>query len=714
MIKKLSLTNFKRHPSLTLEFDNGLVSIIGPNAKGKSTVLKAILFAMFGATATGSNKEHLKTWGADGAMSVAMTLDLPGRADVTITRSEKNAKAVSADGKLLANSHSAVTAFVEECLGMSAKDLQLLMYSKQGDTQQILEMGGAELQRRIESLSNMAVLDKVLELLGKDITLMEGKLSGLPDTTCLPALRAELDVKQREVEQMAVSVGILDLDWRRLSEEVANSTVSLKEAERIDAEIVRLSNEIHIRLPEVSRLTDKYTEQMVAFRALPAVDTKEIERLQSDINFLKGDLYTLNQQKTQAVVEQARSDLYRRQLADLEGRLPAHQDAVREVAQLEERLAVLEAEKAEADVAYRTADARLGAAIRAADGTTCPTCKRPFGEHSLEDIEAEQVAAREQYAAAGRALTQCKAAVDAIQAPLKGWRARLQPGIEEAVVRARQLVEQGTEVPDVAAIEASLQAVEGAKAAAMKELQDLNALLSTSQQMEKRLNECRAELVSAQGLAEKAQNALAELPEVDVDGLKMVLAQKRDDFDKARESLFTATQQMNLLESRVEQIQTEITHLAQADKVRKDTSARLDGSNKLQEYLRKNRTRLGSGLWENLLLCSSALVSAATGGVLLALARNPSGDFTTQEAGQTVPVSELSGAQRSIVGLALRASLTRVFYGTGLPMLLDEATADCRDDLAAAVAGMLASLNCQVIAVSHRTGDVAQGSVVEL
>lgn len=95
---------------------------------------------------------------------------------------------------------------------------------------------------------------------------------------------------------------------------------------------------------------------------------------------------------------------------------------------------------------------------------------------------------------------------------------------------------------------------------------------------------------------------------------------------------------------------------------------------------------------------------------MTSLSRSDSGDFTIVENDQLVPIEELSGARKSIVGLCLRLSLAHLFYGTGGFVLLDEVTADCSEGNAARIAGMLRGLQSQVIMVTHRQGDAVNAN----
>ena len=59
-ITELELENFKIHRNLKLDFSN-VTAIIGKNAKGKTSILDAISYALYGVTGDGATKKELLT-----------------------------------------------------------------------------------------------------------------------------------------------------------------------------------------------------------------------------------------------------------------------------------------------------------------------------------------------------------------------------------------------------------------------------------------------------------------------------------------------------------------------------------------------------------------------------------------------------------------------------------------------------------------------------
>jgi len=79
MIKKIKLANWKSHKSLELEFKPGVNMIIGRMGAGKSSILQAITYGLFGTFSELKGKDvrlsDLITYGS-GAKSAQVELEL--------------------------------------------------------------------------------------------------------------------------------------------------------------------------------------------------------------------------------------------------------------------------------------------------------------------------------------------------------------------------------------------------------------------------------------------------------------------------------------------------------------------------------------------------------------------------------------------------------------------------------------------------------------
>src|SRR2546428_13912984 len=105
----LRLLNFRQHADTELEFGPGITGIIGPNGSGKTTILEAIAWALYGAQAVRGAKDSIRRIGVKGRAGVEAALEFRlGAHEYRVTRSLATA-ALPQDGQLVANSFTAVT-----------------------------------------------------------------------------------------------------------------------------------------------------------------------------------------------------------------------------------------------------------------------------------------------------------------------------------------------------------------------------------------------------------------------------------------------------------------------------------------------------------------------------------------------------------------------------------------------------------------------------
>ena len=74
-LSRLRLVNFRQHADNTLLFDSGLTGIIGPNGVGKTTILEAIKWALYGGDATRGTVDSIRFARASARAPVRIELD---------------------------------------------------------------------------------------------------------------------------------------------------------------------------------------------------------------------------------------------------------------------------------------------------------------------------------------------------------------------------------------------------------------------------------------------------------------------------------------------------------------------------------------------------------------------------------------------------------------------------------------------------------------
>ena len=103
-LHRLRLVNFRQHAETELAFGQGITGIFGPNGSGKTTILEAIAWAIYGVQAVRGDKDSIRRLGAKGRQGVEVELEFRlGAHEYRVTRGLTTA-ALHQDGQLVANS----------------------------------------------------------------------------------------------------------------------------------------------------------------------------------------------------------------------------------------------------------------------------------------------------------------------------------------------------------------------------------------------------------------------------------------------------------------------------------------------------------------------------------------------------------------------------------------------------------------------------------
>jgi exonuclease SbcC len=163
MLKRLTLKNFRQHEDRTIDLTAGLNVVRGANEAGKSTLIEAIAYALFGSKACREPLAQIVTWGKDeNTLRVELLLASDG-VEYTFTRSPKGAEVNYPGGRVVGQAQ--VSAKAQELLGSDPAVAGKLMLSSQGSIRGALAEGATKTMKLIEDLADFDVIDYLIELL---------------------------------------------------------------------------------------------------------------------------------------------------------------------------------------------------------------------------------------------------------------------------------------------------------------------------------------------------------------------------------------------------------------------------------------------------------------------------------------------------------------------------------------------------------------------
>lgn len=419
----IRLQNFRQHVDTAIEFSNGITGIIGPNGSGKTTILEAIAWALYGNTAARGNRDTIRFNRAPARASVRVVLDFElGGHRYRVVRGLTNAE-VYLDGaeQPIANSITGVSELLQRRLGMTRPEFFNTYFTGQKELNVMAAMGPTERAQFLSRVLGYEKLRMAQSLVRDRRKLVSAELAGLragmpdPDAVwrqladaearlaaarvladeagrrrretgdALEALRPQWDQAQRERERLQE----LQAELRVAESEQAGL---LREMERLDRELGSLT-EAHA---EHERLTLElaplpHLREECALLERMAREEGRRQTLVGNESSLAEELARLNERRLRLV--QA-PELERQVGADLAS---ARETLERVSAEFEERRTEWVRDRQEAETKRQALRQQYAELREQRDRLAelgpegpCPTCTRPLGDSYttvLQDLD---------------------------------------------------------------------------------------------------------------------------------------------------------------------------------------------------------------------------------------------------------------------------------------------------------------------------------------
>jgi exonuclease SbcC len=347
-LNHLRLKNFRQHADTSIDFDTGLTGIIGPNGSGKTTILEAIAWALYGMPAARGTREGIRSLRAPARAGVKVELDfdLAGHR-YRVVRSMSTAE-LYLDGAAspIANSLTGVTDLLRRRLGMSQQEFFNTYFTGQKELSVMAAMGPAERAQFLSRVLGYERLRGAQALVRERRNVIRGEATGvesaMPESDVVARLVTETASRQTEAESKAKEA------LKRLKK--AHAAMSEVEPRWVDAQKERdamqeVASDLRLRESEEGALL-KDSKRMDEELAEIADARKEIDQIKSELSVHK-DLETqLHQMQTLFAQEGRRQTLIQNR-ASLDAELARLRDRAARAATQPDALA--DAERARTD-----------------------------------------------------------------------------------------------------------------------------------------------------------------------------------------------------------------------------------------------------------------------------------------------------------------------------------------------------------------------------
>ena len=172
MIKAIELVNFLPHSDTKLEFDENTTVFVGKNGSGKSSIIDAITFSLFGKHTRKNNKSLIRRGTNQGFVKIGFSANgknyqalrkidsKGGLAQFSEYVGEKLIPIVEGERKLGLDED--MTGHIEKTLGMDFKKLKIASIVQQGELNSIIKAKGKEFKELLNAIIGIDKLDTAL------------------------------------------------------------------------------------------------------------------------------------------------------------------------------------------------------------------------------------------------------------------------------------------------------------------------------------------------------------------------------------------------------------------------------------------------------------------------------------------------------------------------------------------------------------------------
>jgi exonuclease SbcC len=292
IIKSLKLHYYRRFENLQLEFPENVVGFLGRNGSGKSTIIEAIGWALYGNRIVRTDKQDIRSQFAQNDQTCSVELlYLFGGHEYKVVRKLRGKNAISeaavyrgGQSEPEAVQDRGVNEFIEKLLKLDYRSFFATVFAKQKDLAALSSMQPEERRQRINRLINIDLIDQSRELVRRDrndkLKYVSGMKAALKDVDALKLQEEELVKKQQEREQAKSELERLK---ERREKALAKSKKVFDSISRLrdrDMEYQAMIGKLEARINENKGVLARIEEELIRIGEAE----KELESLARDLS----------------------------------------------------------------------------------------------------------------------------------------------------------------------------------------------------------------------------------------------------------------------------------------------------------------------------------------------------------------------------------------------------------------------------------------------
>ncbi|GKS67340.1 chromosome segregation protein SMC [Nitrosarchaeum sp.] len=276
MITAIELGDFLSHSETNLEFGNGVTVFVGQNGAGKSSIIDAITFALFGQHTRKSNKGLIKRGSNQGYAKVEFSINgkqyqavrkIDNRGGLAAKFTEKNndefLEIAAGERKQFGES---MTSEIEKTIGLGFEKLKIASIVQQGELNAIIKAKPKEFKELLNAIIGIDKLDvasEIMKIITKNFREKIKNDVGYDDTHIDILLRdlqkynTELEESKPQKEQLNEKQMELQREISTLRAKLEIETPKIDKINQLELRKKELQSYVKTAIQEIQREIDE-------------------------------------------------------------------------------------------------------------------------------------------------------------------------------------------------------------------------------------------------------------------------------------------------------------------------------------------------------------------------------------------------------------------------------------------------------------------------
>ncbi len=275
MIRSIELGDFLSHSDTKLEFENGVTVFVGDNGAGKSSIIDAITFALFGKHTRKKNKFLIKRGSNQGFAKIRFSVndkqyEAVRKIDSKGSLAAKFSEIIGDDRIEIAAGErtqfgESMTQEIEKMIGLDFEKLKIASIVQQGELNTIINAKPKEFK---ELLNAIIGIDK-LDVASKSMTIVKKEFR--------EKIKEKIRYDDTEIEFLSVE---LERHEKEMEEAKPEKNQLQSKQEKLQSEVEELRKKVETETPKI----DKINQLELRKKELIAYAKEAIHEIQHEIN----------------------------------------------------------------------------------------------------------------------------------------------------------------------------------------------------------------------------------------------------------------------------------------------------------------------------------------------------------------------------------------------------------------------------------------------